>query len=100
MNIVQGLKAIASARRLQILVWLGNPSQHFPAQRGVDFSTDGVPGKAIVRKLRVRQPSLVPHMQILLASGLVVARRKGRNIVYKRDERRIQQLKDEMVAAF
>lgn len=100
MNVVQGLKAVASSPRLLILTWLLEPSKYFPAVPGIDFTRDGVPLKLLTRKLNMEQPSVTEHMKVLLDVGLVVATKRGRSMFYRRDDRRIAQLKEEMVAAF
>jgi DNA-binding transcriptional ArsR family regulator len=96
MELVKGLRAIASARRLRVLELLKNP-EAFDGPRGPDGRPLGVTAKALVKQLRCRQPSLNEQMQILINTGLVEARRVGRWVVYTRDEERIRQLKQTIV---
>ena len=100
MDVLQGLKALASQPRLNILVILKEPQKYFGAIAEIDFQRDGVPQSVLRAKLRVEHPTLIEHMKALLGAGLVVSSKRGRMTLYKRDERRIAQLKEEMVAAF
>jgi|GEM_PF-108596 len=93
MNLVQGLKAIASPTRLRILELLGDPAvanagfrQHGVVQRGATAT-------ALRRLLGLSQPALSEQMQKLLNTGLVEAQHVGRWVVYSRDEERIRQLR-------
>jgi ArsR family transcriptional regulator len=90
------LKAIANARRLQILAWLRDPRAHFPRQLDGDLVKDGVCGVFIARKLGVGQPTASEHLRILADAGLVGAKRIKQWTFYKRDERRIARLKREL----
>jgi ArsR family transcriptional regulator len=90
------LKALANARRLQILAWLRDPRAHFPRQVDGDLVQDGVCGVFIARKLGVGQPTASEHLRILADAGLVGAKRIKQWTFYKRDERRIARLKREL----
>lgn len=96
MELVKGLRAIASAKRLRVLELLKEPGA-FDGPRGPDGKPLGVTAKALVKQLRCRQPSLSEQMQILIDTGLVEAHKVGRWVVYKRDEERIRQLKQTIV---
>jgi DNA-binding transcriptional ArsR family regulator len=86
-------KALASDRRLQILGWLKRPRAHFPPQVYGDLVKDGVCGVLIARKLRVSQPTASEHLRVLSQAGLLRTRRIRNWTFYRRDERRITQLK-------
>jgi DNA-binding transcriptional ArsR family regulator len=86
-------KALANDRRLQILEWLKNPRAHFPPQVDGDLVRDGVCGVFIAQKLGVSQPTASEHLKILSQAGLVRARRIKQWTFYKRDEKRIAELK-------
>jgi ArsR family transcriptional regulator len=58
-----------------------------------DLVRDGVCGLNLARKLRVSQPTLSEHMRVLTRAGLVRGKRIKQWTFYKRDERRIRELK-------
>ena len=87
------IKALASDRRLQILSWLRRPRAHFPPQVDGDLIRDGVCGVYIARKLGVSQPTASEHLRILTHAGLVKAKPIKQWIFYKRDERRLAEIK-------
>src|SRR5881296_3246305 len=90
---VDVVKALASDRRLQILGWLKEPRAHFPPQVDGDLVRDGVCGLFIAQKLGVSQPTASEHLKILSQAGLVRARRIKQWTFYKRDEKRIAEVK-------
>ncbi len=87
------IKALASDRRLQVLSWLRRPRAHFPPQIDGDLIRDGVCGVYIARKLGVSQPTASEHLKILVRAGLLRARRIKQWTFYKREEKRIAQIK-------
>jgi ArsR family transcriptional regulator len=87
------VKALANERRLQILAWLKHPRAHFPPQVDGDLVRDGVCGVFIADKLRVSQPTASEHLRILSQAGLVRATRIKQWTFYRRDERKIAQVK-------
>jgi len=87
------LRAVANARRLQILEWLKAPRRHFPPQVDGDLVRDGVCGVLIARKLGVSSPTLSEHMRILSAAGLVRGKRIKQWTFYRRDEDRIREVR-------
>ena len=86
MQIETALKALANERRLQILGWLRNPRAHFRPQVDGDLVKDGVCGVLLAEKLGVSPPTLSEHMRVLVAAGLVRAKRLKGWTMYKRDE--------------
>ena len=90
---LDALQALANDRRLQILEWLKNPRAHFPPQVDGDLVKDGVCAVLLAEKLGVSQPTLSEHMRVLCQAGLVIAKRIKRWTFYRRDERRIRQIK-------
>jgi ArsR family transcriptional regulator len=92
------IRALANERRLQILEWLKNPTEHFPPQIDGDLVKDGVCGCSIARKLRVSQPTTSEHMKILCQAGLTRPKRIKKWTFYKRDEARIRQIKKAILA--
>ena len=90
------LKALANESRLAILRWLKDPRAHFPPQVEGDLEDDGVCGLFIAQKLGVGQPTASEHLRILVQAGLLRARRIKQWTFYRRDEKRIAQLKKEL----
>jgi ArsR family transcriptional regulator len=87
------LKALASERRLEILRWLKEPAAHFPPQVDGDLVKDGVCGVYIAQKLGVSQPTASEHLRILSDAGLVAGKRIRQWTFYKRNEKRIAEVK-------
>jgi DNA-binding transcriptional ArsR family regulator len=96
MELMKGLKAIASPTRLRVLQLLKDPAA-FPGPRTADGRAFGVTAKALLRQIGRTQASLNEQMQILINVGLVEARKVGRFVVYTRDEERIRQLKQTII---
>ncbi|MBV8144589.1 MAG: winged helix-turn-helix transcriptional regulator [Gammaproteobacteria bacterium] len=92
------LRALANERRLQILEWLRSPTEHFPAQVDGDLIEDGVCGVLIAQKLGVSHPTVSEHLKILAAAGLIRGKRIKQWTFYRRDERRIGELKRRLLA--
>ena len=90
---LDALQALANDRRLQILNWLKDPRAHFPPQVDGDLVKDGVCAVLLAEKLGVSQPTLSEHMRVLCQAKLVLAKRIKRWTFYKRDERRIREIK-------
>lgn len=95
---LDALQALANDRRLQILEWLKNPKAHFRPQVEGDLVRDGVCAVLLAEKLGVSQPTLSEHMRVLGDAQLVQSKRIKRWTFYKRDERRIQEIKKLIVA--
>ena len=90
---VDVVKALASEKRLQILLWLKQPRAHFPPQVDGDLVKDGVCGLFIAQKLGVSQPTASEHLRILTQAGLLRAKRIKQWTFYRRDEKRIAAVK-------
>src|SRR5215468_7437926 len=93
------VKALASERRLQILVWLKRPRSHFPPQVDGDLVTDGVCGVLIAAKLGVSQPTASEHLKVLSQAGLLRSKRIKQWTFYQRDETFISALKEAIVTS-
>jgi DNA-binding transcriptional ArsR family regulator len=91
--VIAALKALANDRRLLILEWLKAPRSHFREQVDGDLVDDGVCGVLIAEKLGVSQPTVSEHMRILVAAGLVTAKRIKQWTFYRRDEARLAALR-------
>ena len=81
-----------------ILEWLKNPERHFPPQVDGDLVDDGVCVVFIAKKLRVSQPTATGHLKVLSQVGLVRAKRIKQWTFYKRDEKRIADIKRRMLS--
>lgn len=90
------LKALASARRLQILEWLKDPAAHFPPQEHGDPVEHGACNMYITDKLGVSQPAASRHMKVLVDAGLVIATPRSGYVYYRRDTEAIAQLTDQL----
>lgn len=87
------LRALANERRLQILEWLKEPRANFRPQVDGDLVKDGVCGVLLAEKLGISQPTLSEHMRVLAQAGLVQGKRIKQWTFYKRDEKRIRELR-------
>lgn len=90
------IRALANEKRLQILEWLKKPRAHFPPQVDGDLVKDGVCSVFIAEKLGVSQPTASEHLKLLTLAGLVVPRKIKQWTFYRRNEKRIKQLKREL----
>ncbi len=98
-DLEEGLKALASAKRLQILAWLKDPTAHFRPQIDGDLVKDGVCGQLITEKLGVSQPTASEHLRILADAGFLTGKKTKQWVFYQRDERKIAAFKVQMRAA-
>ena len=94
------VKALANDKRLQILAWLKDPRSHFPPQVYGDLVKDGVCGVFIADKLGVSAPTASEHLRVLAHAGLIRAKRIKQWTFYKRDEKRIAEVKREFRSAW
>lgn len=93
MNITIGLRALSNKSRLQILTWLKDPTANFPPQIDGDLVEDGVCGLLIAKKLGVSQPTVSEHLRILSQAKLLEGKRIKKWTFYRRNEKRIEELK-------
>jgi DNA-binding transcriptional ArsR family regulator len=89
----QVAKALANDRRLKILSWLKSPKAHFPPQTEGDLVKDGVCGLFIADKLGISAPTASEHLRVLSQAGLIRGKRIKQWTFYKRDEKRIREVK-------
>ncbi|MGI9604851.1 MAG: ArsR/SmtB family transcription factor [Acidimicrobiales bacterium] len=80
------LKALASARRLQILEWLRDPVANFPTQEHGDPVEHGACNQFIVEKLGVSQPAGSRHLKVLADAELIIATPRKGWTYYRRNE--------------
>ncbi len=86
-------KALASDKRLQVLQWLRDPEAHFPPQQDGDLVQDGVCSLFIAEKLGVSQPTCGEHLRVLSRAGLLRSKKIKQWVFYKRDEKRIREIR-------
>lgn len=87
------IKALANDRRLAVLAWLKDPTANFPPQQYGDLIKDGVCGLFIADKLGVSQPTASEHLRVLTQAGFLKTKRIKQWTFYKRDEKRIAELR-------
>src|SRR6187401_2418309 len=87
------IKALANDKRLDVLAWLKDPEANFPPQQYGDLVKDGVCGLFIADKLGVSQPTASEHLRVLTQAGFLKTRRIKQWTFYKRDEKRIAELR-------
>jgi len=97
---IEMVKALANEKRLQVLGWLKDPRAHFPPQVDGDLVRDGVCGVFIADKLGVSQPTASEHLRILTQAGLITPKRIKQWTFYKRNEKRIAEVKREFRSAW
>ena len=98
MPTIDAIKALANGRRLLILEWLKAPEAYFPPQLDGDLVDDGVCGVLIAEKLGLSQPTVSEHMKVLTQAELVRSKRIKQWTFYKRDEKRIEEIKKAILA--
>ena len=87
------IKALANDKRLDVLAWLKDPEANFPPQQYGDLVKDGVCGLFIADKLGVSQPTASEHLRVLTQAGFLKTKRIKQWTFYKRDEKRIAELR-------
>ena len=88
--IVDALKVLAHPVRLRILQWLREPRAEFPIEQGIaDPDEYGVCIKQITDKVGLAQSTVSAFMHALEREELVISTRIGKWTHYKRNERRI-----------
>lgn len=86
LDLEQVLKALASARRIQILEWLKNPVANFPVQEHGDPVEHGACNLFITDKLGVTQPAASRHLKVLTEARLLIATSRKGWTYYRRNE--------------
>lgn len=78
-------KALSNKTRLEILLWLKDPSSSFPEQVHAGFEV-GVCVGEIQKKAGLTQSTVSEYLSILQRAGLVTSTRVGQWTYYKRNE--------------
>jgi ArsR family transcriptional regulator len=81
-------KALANPVRRQILGWLKTPDEHFSAQ---EYPLDlGVCAGLIDQRTGLSQSTVSAHLATLQRAELIISKRVGQWIFFKRNEETIQ----------
>jgi len=76
MNLCLALKALANDKRLQIVHWLKQPSQHFSSTH-CNVDIDGVCVGLIEKKIGLSQSTVSQYLLQLQQAGLIIMERRG-----------------------
>ena len=87
-------KALASPIRREILTWLKEPAQYFPAQ--THSLANGVCAGQIDERCGLSQSTVSAHLATLQKAGLIRPTRVGQWIFFQRNEEVIQALLAQM----
>ncbi|MFE7295955.1 ArsR/SmtB family transcription factor [Streptomyces sp. NPDC057579] len=91
-DLVDALRALSNPMRLQMLLWLRDPTRHFAGMQPIADPVEvGVCVSHIQAKAGLAQSTVSAYMAELQRAGLVRATRVGKWTHYKRDEQRIAQ---------
>ncbi|AOA59638.1 ArsR/SmtB family transcription factor [Acinetobacter larvae] len=83
-------KALANPLRRQILHWLKNPAQYFPAEACLDLE-HGICAGQIEQLGHVSQSTMSNHLAVLHQAGLLQLHKRGQWCYFSRNEQNIQQ---------
>jgi DNA-binding transcriptional ArsR family regulator len=86
------LRALSNPRRMTIVRWLADPTAHFPTQRDGDLVEDGVCVGFITKKIKLSQPAVTEHMQVLASANLVTSKKIKNWVFYKLDKELVAKL--------
>lgn len=87
-------KALSSEARLAILEWLRMPYDHFAHQETGDPRKIGVCVTLIAQKLRMAQPTVSRHLELLRRADFLTVKKIGRWSFFKRNETGIAAYKE------
>lgn len=86
------LRALSNPRRMTIVRWLADPTANFPTQRDGDLVEDGVCVGFITKKIKLSQPAVTEHMQVLASANLVTSKKIKNWVFYKLDKELVAEL--------
>jgi len=93
MELIIVFKALSNETRINILIWLKEPRQHFPAEELEDYDANlGVCVSDITKKAGLSPSTTSDYLSILQKCGLIEATRSGQWTYYRRNERAIDTL--------
>lgn len=94
MENIELFKALSNEYRLQILIWLKNPTNYFVHESDVDMVKVGVCVGEIQRLLGLTQSTTSHYLNILQKADLLIATRIGKWTYYRRNEETLNRLRD------
>lgn len=94
MENIEIFKALSNEYRLQILIWLKNPTAYFVHESDVDMLEVGVCVGEIQRLLGPTQSTTSHYLTILQKADLLIATRIGKWTYYRRNEATLNRLRD------
>ena len=83
---IEQSKALASETRITILGWLVSPDQHFSHQVTGTPSQVGVCVTLLTEKLKMSQPTVSRHLELLRRADFLSVHKIGRWSFFKRNE--------------
>ena len=94
-SLVEVLKVLAHPMRLKILQWLRDPRGQFPVEQGIaDPDQYGICVSQITDKTQLAQSTVSSFMRSLERENLVTSTRVGKWTHYKRNEKRIAEIRE------
>jgi ArsR family transcriptional regulator len=99
-SLVDILKVLAHPMRLKILQWLRDPRGQFPVEQGIaDPDEYGICVSQITDKAELAQSTISSFMRTLEREDLVTSTRVGKWTHYKRNEKRIAEIREALSLA-
>ncbi|MGH3239533.1 MAG: ArsR/SmtB family transcription factor [Spirillospora sp.] len=96
-DLVNALRALANPMRLRLLMWLREPERNFDLDGAIAAPDEaGVCVTHIQARVGLAQSTVSAYMAELQRAGLVRATRVGKWTHYKRDEKRIAHLVEQL----
>lgn len=90
MDIIEINKVLSNETRLNILIWLKEPEQHFPPHQELKHFDDGVCVQYIGKKAGLSQSTISHYLTWMQKVGFITPTRHGKWTYYKRNEEQIQ----------
>ena len=91
MNLEDVMKALAHPARLEMLIWLKNPKEHFGVEP--ENATEGISAGQFER-CGLSQSTVSAHLSTLQRAGLLISKRDGQKILYRRNEDLISEFRN------
>lgn len=83
---IEQAKAVASDSRMAILTWLKDPERYFAQQETGSPSEIGVCVTLIAERLKMSQPTVSRHLELLRRADFLKVQRIGRWSYFSRNE--------------
>ena len=99
-QVADHFRVLGEPTRLQILQWLRDPRGQFPVERGIADPDDyGICVSQITEKAELAQSTVSAFMRALEREDLVTSTRVGKWTHYKRNEKRIAEIREALSLA-